>query len=126
MQMPAPADSPGVLTPTPAAAPSANLGAQAAAMQKIKALVQELQTLLPNIPLDSPLHKEVMKFVSGAAKNIPATGGQDQGLNASMLRDMALRQQQQSPLLAAMQKAGGAGGAPGAPQGASAPAPQGE
>lgn len=112
--------SPGMMTPTPAAAPSANLGAQAHAAGQVKQALVMLEMALPHIALDSPLHKVLTSFISGAAKHLPA-GGADQGIQQSMLRDLALRQQQNSPMIAAMQARGGAPGAPGAPAPGGAP-----
>lgn len=113
-----PGGSPGIMTPTPAAAPSANLGAQAHAAGQIKQALQMVEMALPNLPLDSPLRKVAMTFISGVTKHF-GSGGADQGIQASMLRDLALKAQQQNPMIAAMQARGGAPGAPpGAPPGA--------
>jgi hypothetical protein len=72
-----------------------------------------LEKALPELALDSPLHAAVRTSINALAKHLPAAGGQDAGLQQSMLRDLALRQQQTSPLVAAMQARGGApGGAP--------------
>lgn len=102
---------PGMMTPSPAATPTANPGAKAHAAQQVKQALIMLETALPNIDLGSPLHAAVRTSINGLAKHIGASGGQDQGLQSSMLRDLALRQQQQSPLLAATMAA--RGGAPG-------------
>ena len=110
--------SPGMMTPTPAASPSANLGAQASAAGKVKQALILLETALPMLELSSPLHGAVRQSINGLAKHLPAASGQqDRGLQESMLRDLALRQQQQSPLIAAMQQrgAGAPGGAPPSP-----------
>lgn len=128
----APAMSPGVMTPTAAASPTANLGAQAVAAAKIKQALLMLETELPNLDIGSPLHAAVRTSINSLSKHIGATGGEDQAQQASVLRDLALKRQQQSPLLAAMlaRQGGGAGTSPGAPAAATptagAPAPQGE
>jgi len=114
--MGAPAASPGIMTPTPAAAPSANLGAQAHAAGQMKQALQMIEMALPNLPLDSPLHKVATSFITGAAKHL-AQGGADHGIQASMLRDLALRAQQHAPQLNPVAQPG----APGAP----APSPAG-
>ena len=113
-----------MMTPSPAAAPSANLGAQALAAGKVKQALIMLEMALPQLQLESPLHSAVRTSINALAKHLPA-GGQDQGIQQSMLRDLALRQQQQSPMLAAMQQRGGSpapGGSPGQPAAAAAPA----
>ena len=116
MPVPQPA---GMMTPTPAATPSANLGAQAHAAGQVKNALIMLEKALPELALDSPLHAAVRTSFNALAKHLPAAGGQDAGLQQSMLRDLALRQQQTSPLVAAMQaKAGGAPPTGGQPSGA--------
>lgn len=119
-----PGQSPGMMTPTPAAAPTANLGAQAHAAGKVKQALLVLESALPELELSSPLHAAVRTSINALAKHLPASGGQDQALQASMLRDLALRQQQMSPMLAAMQARGAPGGAPpGQSPGAPSPSP---
>lgn len=110
--MPGQAPQPGMMTPTPAAAPSANLGAEAHAAAQVKQALIMLEMALPKLGIQSPLHGAVLTSVKALAKHLPATGGNDQGIQASMLRDLALRQQQQSPMVAAMQARGGPPGAP--------------
>ena len=112
----APGASPGIMTPTPAAAPSANLGAQAHAAGQMKQALQMVEMALPKLPLDSPLRKIAMSFISGVSKNLGGDG-QDQGIQQSMLRDLALKAQQSSPQLKPA--------VPGAPPGAPAPSPAG-
>lgn len=117
-----PVTSPGMMTPSPAAAPTGNPGAQAHAAQQVKQALIMLETALPNIGLDSPMHSAVRTSINTLAKHLPATAGADQGIQQSMLRDLALRQQQQSPMLAALQSRGAPPGAPGAsPSGGSPP-----
>jgi len=113
-----PAASPGIMTPTPAAAPSANLGAQAHAAGQMKQALHMVEMALPNLPLDSPLHKVATSFITGTAKHLGSAGGGDQGIQASMLRDLALKAQQSAPPLRPA-------GPPGAPPGAPAPSPAG-
>ena len=106
-----------MMTPTPAATSSANMGDAAHAAGVIKQALLMLETALPKVPMDSPLHAAVRTSINALAKHLPAGGGpQSEGLQASMMRDLALRQSQMSPLVAAMQNRGGAPGAPaGAP-----------
>ena len=121
--------SPGVMTPVAAATPSANLGAQATAAAKIKQALLMLEQELPNLDLGSPLHGAVRTSINALAKHIPASAGQDAGQQASMLRDLALRAKQQSPMLQGLlARRGAAGGPPGAPPSPPAggmPAPEG-
>ena len=107
-----------MMTPSPAAAPSANLGAQALAAGKVKQALIMLEMALPQLELSSPLHGAVRTSINALAKHLPASGGQDQGIQQSMIRDLALKQQQTNPMVAAMQ----ARGAPGSPPAGGAPA----
>lgn len=105
--------SPGMMTPTPAATPSANLGAQAHAAGQVKQALTMLEKALPALGIESPLHKAVIAAITGLAKHLPAAGTSGGGLQDSMLRDLALQKQQQAPLAAAMLQRGAApGGAP--------------
>jgi hypothetical protein len=110
-----------MMTPTPAASPSANLGAQAHAAGQIKQALIMLETALPHLDLHSPLHAAVRSSINGLAKHLPSGGETGAALQDSMLRDLALRKQQMSPMIAAMQAKQG-GGQPGMP-GAGAPTP---
>lgn len=102
-----------MITPSPAAAPSANLGAAAHSAGQIKQALIMLETALPNVPIDSPLHAAVRTSINALAKHLPAgVGPQSEGLQASMMRDIALRQQQMSPMVAAMQNRNMPSGAP--------------
>ncbi|SRR5260221_12117873 len=108
--------SPGMMTPSPAAAPSANLGAAAHAAGQIKNALIMLETALPNVPMESPLHAAVRTSINALAKHLPAGGGpQSEGLQSSMMRDLALRHQQTSPMIAAMQSRGPSGAPAGQP-----------
>lgn len=109
--------SPGMMTPNPAAAPSANLGAEAHAAGQVKQALIMLETALPQIGLQSPLHKAVTSAITNLAKHLPAGSAQQSGIQESMLRDLALKAKQQSPMIAAMQGGGPPPGAAGAPPG---------
>lgn len=114
-----------MMTPTPAASPTANLGAQSHAAGQVKQALIMLETALPQLALESPLHGAVRKSINDLAKHLPAASASSPGLQNSMVRDLALRQQQQSPLIAAMMARGAApgGAAPGGqPQSGGMPA----
>lgn len=114
----------GMLTPNPAAASTANLGEASAAAAKVKQALDILEMALPGLPVESPLHKGVRTAINSLAKDLPKSSATGQGLQDSLMRDMALRKQQMSPMLAAMmqQQGGGAqqppGMSPGQPAGA--------
>src|ERR1700757_5155576 len=116
-----PGPLPGMMTPTAAAAPTSNPGAQAHAAQQVKQALTMLEAALPQIGLESPLHAAVRTSINALAKHLPAASAQGAGLQESMLRDLALRAQQQAPLVAAMQARGGAPGAPGGAPGGAPP-----
>lgn len=100
----------GPITPTSAAQASPNMGAQANAAGSVKQAVMLLEKVLPEIEIGSELHQAVRSAINGLSKHVPKMA-EAQGLQQSMLRDLALRQQQQAPMIAAMQ---GAGARPGA------------
>jgi hypothetical protein len=110
----------GGLTPTPAAVATPNPGAEADAAQKIKSALMVLQEQLPKLQIGSPLHKACRNAIDTLSKHLPQ-GAQDQGLQNSALRDLALRQKQQAPMLAALmakgQQQGGGAAAPPQPGG---------
>lgn len=107
---------PGMMTPVPAAQASPNLGAAANAANKVKQALIVLEESLPGIPLDSPLHQAVRTAINGLSKSLPQMSeGAGPGLQQSMLRDMAMRQQTMAPMIAGMQGGGAPGGQP-APQ----------
>jgi hypothetical protein len=96
---------PGPIQPSSAARASPNLGAQANAAGTVKQVVMLLQKVLPEIEIGSDLHGAVRSAINGLSKHVPQMAEQ-QGLQQSMLRDLALRQQQMSPMIAAMQTRG--------------------
>lgn len=104
------------MQPTSAAQASPNLGAQANAAQSVKQAVMLLEKVLPEIEIGSELHQAVRTAINGLSKHVPKMA-EAAGIQQSMLRDLALRQQQMGPMIAAMQARGGAPAAP-APTGA--------
>ncbi len=117
--------APGMLTPTPAAAATPNLGSNAAAAEKVKQALLILEGALPEIDLATPLHKAVRNSIDALAKHLPA-GAQHQGLQTSAIRDLALRAKQQAPMLQALMAKGQGGGAAAPPQPGAEPPPEGE
>ena len=103
----------GPITPQSAAQASPNLGAQANAAGAVKQAVMLLEKVLPEIEIGSELHQAVRSAINGLSKHVPKMA-ETQGLQQSMLRDLALRQQQQAPMIAAMQNRGGSMAGPGA------------
>jgi hypothetical protein len=102
------------------------MGSQAAAAQKVKQALLMLETALPELELSTPLHGAVRTSINALAKHLPQ-GEQNQGLQASAIRDLALKQKQQAPMLQAlMQKAQQGGGAAAPPQPGGEPPPEGE
>lgn len=103
-----------MMTPMPAASPSANPGDEAHAAMQIRQALQLLQEALPKISLESPLHAAVTNSVKSLAKHVAGGGAGAAALDQSALRDLALRAQQQNPMVAAMaaRKAAGAGATP--------------
>lgn len=77
--------------------------------------IKMLQRALPNIPMGSPLHTDILQAVGKISKHMAEEGGQDQGLHASSMMQMIRQQQQQGPQLAAMRAMGGGPGNPSGP-----------
>lgn len=114
------APPPGLMTPVSAAQASPNLGAASAAAGKVKQALMILEQSLPELQMNPDLHKAVLTAVNALSKHAPDMAhGAGPGLQQSMMRDMAQRQQTMAPMIAQMQGAGGPPGG-GAPAGAEA------
>ena len=101
------------MAPTSAAQASPNMGAQANAAAKVKQAVMLLQTALPELEIGSEIHQAVRTSINSLSKHVPQMAEQ-QALQQSTIRDLALRQQQMGPMIAAMQQRGAAPAAPAA------------
>jgi hypothetical protein len=81
-----------------------------------------LQRALPNIPMGTQLHTDVLQAVGRIAKHMGEAGEQG-GLHASSMMQMIRQQQAQAPQLAAMRAMGGGPTNPGGPPATAAPPP---
>jgi hypothetical protein len=104
----------------PATSPQPNAGNEAAAMNKVQLALKTLEEALPQIPMGSDLHHEILKITTQLSKKLqPGTGSP--GLQMQELLQMARGQAQSAPMqaLARMQAPADAppampgGGAPG-------------
>lgn len=106
----APPQPPGMQPPPanvgPGTSPGGNQGNQAAATLDIQNGLKMLQRALPNIPMGTPLHTDVLKAVGSIAKHMGEAAG-EQGLHAQSMMQMIRQQQAQAPQLAAMRAMGG-------------------
>jgi hypothetical protein len=100
----------GPIQPNSAARASPNAGAHANAAGTVKQAVMLLQQVLPQIEIGSDLHGAVRSAINGLSKHVLQMAEQ-QGLQQSMIRDLALRSQQMGPMVAAMQQRPAAPGA---------------
>ncbi len=114
---------PGMAPPRPnlgpVTQPQGNPGNMAAAMLDIKNASNLLQRALPNVPMGSPEHQDLLAVVTKLAKMAQDVGG-DQSMQMQSLMSM-VRQMGQNPMqgaLARMQPQPNAGPAMGAPPGA--------
>lgn len=128
MLPPQPGQPPPTMAPPPAnvgpgTAPGANPGNMAAAKLDIGNGLKMLQRALPNVPMGSPLHTDILQAVGKISKHMAEEGQQDGGLHANSMMQMIRQQQQQAPQLAAMRSMGGGPSAPAMPP-AMAPAPE--
>ncbi len=99
---------------SPLARPSGNPGAAANGAAMVQEAVNMLEKALSNIPVQHPLHKEVLATISKLSKHAPPQAASP-GVNLQALKQMLASRMQQSPLAAlqAGQPApAGAGGAP--------------
>lgn len=105
----------------PIALPTANPGAQASALSKVREAIKILEAQIPNLPLGSGPHKEILAFVTKISKHVGA-GNEVPGVQQTALRDLG-QQAQQSGMMQALMKSMGSSGtggnAPGAPPPAS-------
>jgi hypothetical protein len=97
----------------PGTTPGANQGNMAAARLDIGNGLKMLQRALPNVPMGSPLHTDLLKAVGQISKHMAQEGGEEQGgLHANSMMQMIRQQAQQAPQLAAMRAMGGGPTAP--------------
>lgn len=102
----------------PATVPQGNPGNTQAAMTKIRNAVTLLETALPDIPMGSELHAEILKVTAQLAKKM-TDSGDNKGLELQSLIKMAKESAQSAPM-AAMARMFPQQGAPAmAPAGAS-------
>lgn len=109
----------------PATSPQPNMGNQAAAMNKVQNALTMLEQALPEIPMGSELHHEILKITTQLSKKLqPGTGSP--GLQMQELLQMARNQSQSAPMqaLARMQQPPGSPPAmPGGEGGGGSPMP---
>lgn len=110
----------------PVTTPQPNAGSAAAAMQDVQNAVRMLEKALPQIPMGSPLHTEILSATTKLAKHM-SSGQGHQGLELQSLLQMARQASQASPMAALsklMPPQGAAPAMPGAePPGAAGGAP---
>ena len=103
----------------PVSQPQGNPGNVASAMLDVKNALNMLQRALPNIPMGSPLHADILKTVTNLTKHAQDAGG-DPSLQMQSLMSM-MRSMGQNPMQAALAKMmpqPGQGPAMGSPPGA--------
>ncbi len=79
--------------------PQGNPGNTAAAMTDVRNAVQMLEKALPNIPMGTPLHEEIMKATSGLVKKL-SQGDENQALQLQSLVQLMRQKSQQQPMAA--------------------------
>ncbi len=103
---------------TPAVAPTANRGHEAAGLQKLGAALQNLTDALPLLGASSEPGQALLDMIKKLAKFVPP-GTMTPAANRNQLEATAAKQgqnNQQMQALKAMQMQGGGGGQPGAQQ----------
>jgi hypothetical protein len=99
----------------PGTTPGANPGNQAAATMDIQNGLKLLQRALPNVPMGTPLHTDILTAVGKIAKHMGEAGPEQGGLNAGSMMQAVRQQAQQAPQIAAMRAMGGGPSAPASP-----------
>lgn len=109
---PAPGAPPNIGAATPA---QGTMGNAAAAMASIQNAVKMLETALPQIPMGSPMHTEILNATKGILKHMNQGGG-NPGLELQSLLQMARQASQSGPLSALQRMQPEAGAPPAMPQ----------
>ena len=115
---PVPGGAPPVGPQGGISAPSPNPGKEAAAIAKVRQVVSQLQAIVPDVDIASPLGEAVLKAIQNLSKHAPVSQAQPGG-GMQSLKDQLMKAMQGGPM-AALQRAQ-AGAAP--PPGAMAPPP---
>lgn len=89
--------------PTPAAAATPNMGANAQASAKVREAVQILSAALAELPPGSAMQLSVSKAVTSLSKEFPEQEG-NQGVQMATIRDLAQKAQQSQQMQAMMRQ----------------------
>lgn len=94
-----PASAPGNLGPVTTAQP--NMGNSVKAMSDVRNAIKMLESALPNIPIGSPLHSEILNSTKALLKHMQP-GDSNSGLDLMSLLQMARGASQAQPMQAVM------------------------
>lgn len=107
-------------------APQGNPGSAAQAMLKVRSIIKQMEEVLPDIPMETPLHEKILGAVKGLMTAMPDENPDLAGPQSAMLLNVMRQASQAAPMNALMRLGGGS--APPAPGGmppGGAPAPMG-
>ena len=85
---------------SPATGPTQNVGYQAAGMAKLALVVKGLEAILPMFGASSEPGQDILEAIKRLAKHIPP-GSVGQTAQNNTAQNMALKQQQMAPMMAA-------------------------
>lgn len=123
---PSPAGAPPPMAAKPNIGPvtpvQPHAGGAAAALNEVRNAVTMLEKALPQIPMGSPLHTEILQTTQKLAKHLTPGEG-NQGLELQSLLQMARQASQQQPMAALSRLMPPPGGAPAMPGGEGGGAP---
>ena len=88
----------------PVASPQPNMGNSVKAMSDVRNAVKMLESALPNIPIGSPLHGEILNSTKALLKHLQPGDG-NSGLDLMSLLQMARGASQSQPMQALMKQA---------------------
>lgn len=80
----------------PVASPSPNAGKEAAAIGKVRQAVSQLQSVVPDLDISSPLGGAVLKAIEQLSKHAPAVQAQP-GAGVQSLKDQLMKAMQGGP-----------------------------
>lgn len=95
-----------------------NPGNMVGGILKVRQAITLLESALPEIPMNDPVHTDITKVLTTLLKAVPADQAQQGGPEMTNLIQMIRQAAEQGPKIAAMQAQAGGGNAPPAMGGA--------
>lgn len=97
-------------------APQGNPGSAAQAMLKVRSIIKQLEEVLPDIPMETPLHEKILSTLKQLMTAMPDENPDLAGPQSALLLNV-LRQASTNAPMASLARLGGASAPAGMPQG---------